>query len=414
MGGMKEKNQKSNQDTMQTEFRCDIMYPAWNTEEHATDNTETKSQSETKTDVSIPSNSSNLASENYITVFLSFVQTLLSMNRSTILNKLTDIGRKEYKMKKKVIYNITTNTKPKLTVSLLTRIQTINGKNVSKLSNEEKNTTYHKLIHCNPVEIELLDTYQDTYQDMSRVTAEEEKEETKEQKDKKETVTSTTTVASSDATITSDATTTSNSESPNLTLSTTATAATTTTTTTTTTTITEETKETTVTPFAPGIGDWVDCQDAEGHWWISQIIDVSDKKDEFGQNEYKIRLVDLACPPSCEEDGSTTLKRDEMGFWEWENTSGEEDWRTYEASQNLQMEQAYQQGEPSMRLGIGEHMYEMTQLQTNNSTSTSINGVQTNINSGQQRRIRRVLTAAEIKQQKKKKKKSQTKINHPN
>merc|ERR1712166_1377323 len=227
MGGIKEKNQKSNQDTMQTEFRCDIMYPAWNTEEHATDNTETKSQSETKTDVSIPSNSSNsssLASENYITVFLSFVQTLLSMNRSTILNKLTDIGRKEYKMKKKVIYNITTNTKPKLTVSLLTRIQTINGKNVSKLSNEEKNTTYHKLIHCNPVEIELLDTYQDTYQDMSRVTAEEEKEETKEQKDKKETVTSTTTVASSDATITSDATTTS-------------------TTTTTTTTITEETKE---------------------------------------------------------------------------------------------------------------------------------------------------------------------------
>merc|ERR1712166_29547 len=351
MGGIKEKNQKSNQDTMQTEFRCDIMYPAWNTEEHATDNTETKSQSETKTDVSIPSNSSNLASENYITVFLSFVQTLLSMNRSTILNKLTDIGRKEYKMKKKVIYNITTNTKPKLTVSLLTRIQTINGKNVSKLSNEEKNTTYHELIHCNPVEIELLDTYQDTYQDMSRVTAEEEKEETKEQKDKKETVTSTTTVASSDATITSDATTTSNSESNKKTLkkttndillntsretlSTTATAATAaTTTTTTTTTTTEETKETTVTPFAPGIGDWVDCQDAEGHWWISQIIDVSDKKDEFGQNEYKIRLVDLACPPSGEEDGSTTLKRDEMGFWEWENTSGEEDWRTYEASQN--------------------------------------------------------------------------------
>merc|ERR1711865_506760 len=180
------------------------------------------------------------------------------------------------------------------------------------------------------------------------------------------------------------------------------------TTTTTTTTTTEETKETTVTPFAPGIGDWVDCQDAEGHWWISQIIDVSDKKDEFGQNEYKIRLVDLACPPSGEEDGSTTLKRDEMGFWEWERTSGEEDWRTYEASQNLQMEQAYQQGETSMRLGIGEHMYEMTII-PNNSTSTSINGVQTNINSRQERRIRRVLTAAEIKQQKKEKEKKSNK-----
>ena len=170
-----------------------------------------------------------------------------------------------------------------------------------------------------------------------------------------------------------------------------------------------------------GIGDWVDCQDEQGRWWIAQIIDISDRpKSGHARQSFKVRFSSRTTPPDQEAAAtatatatattaaattttaapSSTASAAATTWWEWENDEGA--WSPYDPQANLQIEQACTQGSgTTVRIsapGGGDYHVEMTTstpAEAASETSEYLRGVQTNMQTHHSRRIRRALTAKE-------------------
>jgi hypothetical protein len=268
---------------------------------------------------------------------------LLSIDRTSILQRLTKLGQNEFRTRTVSLYDIVPGTKPILTVNVLSRVMKMNGEDVSDLSSDEKNKKYN-LISLSPVTLELLDHVASV------------NEETK--KDSKKGDGITTAPQSFDIHDWVDA----QDDDGNWWIAQIIDVAET------------PSKETGQRPFRVRFSE------------RSKPPEIEKPKEGKDKTE------------AAESNGTTSAVTtgSERPWWEWENDQGQ--WAPYLRGSNDEIEQAYLQGISSVTLTMGYQIDFVGGIDRNraNEDVQYINAIQTNMQTNRQRNVRRRLTPTEI------------------